>query len=360
MAAAGLACAVMAGCGDSSSPATEQPAPETPEPVSVSEPEAPTPEQAVEVQTPEPAPVSAPAPVSEPPVSQASAGPAPVHQADELAAHPSDPDRMAKGVVMEDIIPRLALTACEQAVAAYPDEARFRYQLGRALEASGRQAEAFAAFEQAAGMGHRMAHYNLGIAYANGQGTPADAAKAREQFNKAMELGVSAAGEWMAYYVFSSEGFSHPAFFQAIYEGNYADINADPTDMATYLTTFIEPFTKTEGCGMVISRASFTKMSQHAQMAVLGKMLGSMANARNDHASGDFVGAGVAGYRAGEKFNVDIAAMVDKGHDDAQLFYERYGCDSPIAQTFFQNVETYANKLGSASFTKEIEKNYQR
>lgn len=59
---------------------------------------------------------------------------------------------------------------------------------------------------------------------------------------------------------FSAEDFSLPAFFQAIFD----DIDADSTDMATYLTTFIDPFIGTADCGMVISRVAYMKLGQHA------------------------------------------------------------------------------------------------
>ena len=101
------------------------------------------------------------------------------HECDRLAAHPDDPDRMAKGVAMTEIVPRRALVACESAVTEYPGEPRFHYQLGRSLAASGRHEEAVAACQRAADMGHRMALYNLGLAYSEGQGVTADHEQAR-------------------------------------------------------------------------------------------------------------------------------------------------------------------------------------
>jgi hypothetical protein len=64
-----------------------------------------------------------------------------VHECDTYAAHPSDPNRWAKGVADEEIIPGPAVKYCRDAVAAHPDTPRFQFQLGRALWAANRLEE---------------------------------------------------------------------------------------------------------------------------------------------------------------------------------------------------------------------------
>ena len=96
-------------------------------------------------------------------------------ECDTLAAHKLDPDRMAAGVDMESIVPRLAIAACEAAVAQYPGEARFHYLLGRAFLSANRTADSIAQFQRAAEAGYAMANYNLGLAYE-------EAGKARAPF----------------------------------------------------------------------------------------------------------------------------------------------------------------------------------
>ena len=70
-----------------------------------------------------------------------------------------------------------------------------------------------------------------------------------------------------------------------------------------------------------------------------------------------FVGkAQAAIYQEGKDFTLKMSAQADVARRDAQLFYDRHGCDSPVAKQFFANIEKYANNLGNASFWGEVEK----
>ncbi|MCL6286049.1 hypothetical protein M3P21_21265 [Ruegeria sp. 2012CJ41-6] len=69
-----------------------------------------------------------------------------VHECDEYAAHPGDPNRWATGVADEDIIPGPAVKFCREAVETYTDTARFQFQLGRALWANFRLEEGVEVF----------------------------------------------------------------------------------------------------------------------------------------------------------------------------------------------------------------------
>lgn len=60
------------------------------------------------------------------------------HDCDTYAAHPDDPNRWAKGVIDEDIIPGPAVKFCREAVKKHDDTPRFQFQLGRALWAAHR------------------------------------------------------------------------------------------------------------------------------------------------------------------------------------------------------------------------------
>src|SRR5688572_14032548 len=83
-----------------------------------------------------------------------------VDECDVLAAHPDDPERLADGLEDDAIVPRLARMACDRAVRRSPGEARFVFQLGRALLAAGQEADATARFRQAADRG-----YGAAVAY---------------------------------------------------------------------------------------------------------------------------------------------------------------------------------------------------
>ena len=82
-----------------------------------------------------------------------------------------------------------AVEACEAAVKAYPDITRFRYELGRALLASGRIDEARQAIQEAADKGHIRALFALGSIASSGMGTAVDAAKANSLYSKASDQG---------------------------------------------------------------------------------------------------------------------------------------------------------------------------
>jgi hypothetical protein len=181
---------------------------------------------------------------------------------DELASHPKDPDRLTPGVDMDKIIPRLALEACTKAVKGFPSQARFHYQLGRALSASGRSEDAFRSFRKASEMGYRMAFFNLGHCYTDGEGTKQDMELARKCYRRASDLGVLIAAEQLVLITFSHEGFSNPEFFQAIYDGKIEENYKDSSAVATRLLMFLEPFEKHPEFSSLISQAAYGKIIQ--------------------------------------------------------------------------------------------------
>ncbi|QMW21730.1 hypothetical protein [Sandaracinobacteroides saxicola] len=72
----------------------------------------------------------------------AATTPATITDCDRLAAHPSDPDRVAPGVAQPQVDLARAIPACQAAVAADPANPRLNYQLARTLGYAGRGAEA--------------------------------------------------------------------------------------------------------------------------------------------------------------------------------------------------------------------------
>ncbi|TJU99861.1 MAG: sel1 repeat family protein, partial [Mesorhizobium sp.] len=77
----------------------------------------------------------------------------------------------------------------QAAVKAYPDVARFRYELGRALLASGKVDEARKAIQEAADRGHVRAMFELGHIASSGIGLAADSAKAISFYSEASDKG---------------------------------------------------------------------------------------------------------------------------------------------------------------------------
>jgi tetratricopeptide (TPR) repeat protein len=113
-----------------------------------------------------------------------------VEQCDELAAHPHDPRRLVKEGVDDDrIAAGAAIPACQRAAEVYPDEARFAFQLGRALLAAGQTEEATAQFTAAAEKDYAPAYKYLGDLVAE-----QEPSRAKEQYTYAAAHGFSPAG----------------------------------------------------------------------------------------------------------------------------------------------------------------------
>ncbi|MCC0013891.1 MAG: sel1 repeat family protein [Rhodobiaceae bacterium] len=96
---------------------------------------------------------------------------------DRLAASPNDATRTADGIWQTVMDTDAAVLACTQAVKAAPDNARLKFQLGRAVYRSGKAADAALLFGQAATQGHLSAQAQLGLMLIAGDGMERDAAR---------------------------------------------------------------------------------------------------------------------------------------------------------------------------------------
>ncbi|TPJ68805.1 tetratricopeptide repeat protein [Mesorhizobium sp. B2-7-1] len=111
-----------------------------------------------------------------------------VDPCDQAAGEPLDLQGVVPGRLPNEIGGG-ALEACEAAVKAYPDIARFRYELGRVLLASGRVDEARQAIQEAADKGHIRALFALGSIAPSGTGTAVETSKATDLYSKASDKG---------------------------------------------------------------------------------------------------------------------------------------------------------------------------
>ena len=116
-----------------------------------------------------------------------------LHPCDALASGMTDPGRVVDGTLVSDIDAEAAMDGCSEATDAFPDEPRFRYQLGRALAAAGRPVEAAEAYRQAAELDYAAAQYNLANQYARGDGVDRDEAEAVRWYRRAAEQGFAKA-----------------------------------------------------------------------------------------------------------------------------------------------------------------------
>ena len=112
-----------------------------------------------------------------------------VHECDRVAAHPEDNERVSPGVQWRDLEPSATVTACREAIAAYPRTRRFHYQLGRGLLKAGQYEAAIEIFGPLADHGYAMAQFALGNLYAGGRGTAKNYETAVAWYRKAAEQG---------------------------------------------------------------------------------------------------------------------------------------------------------------------------
>ncbi|BCM22144.1 caspase family protein [Mesorhizobium sp. J8] len=109
-----------------------------------------------------------------------------VDPCDQAAGEPLDLQGATPGRLPNEIGGG-AVDACEAAVKSYPDIARFRYELGRALLAAGRIDEARQAIQEAADKGHIRALFALGSIASSGMAV--DVSKANDLYSKASDKG---------------------------------------------------------------------------------------------------------------------------------------------------------------------------
>jgi uncharacterized protein len=131
--------------------------------------------------------------VARPPA--AAVVPAGITECDRVAAHPSDTTRPAgvAGLDFLQIDPAQAIPACQNALAARPDDVRMMFQLARALQKAGGtgSAEAARLYQKAADAGFAPAMTGLGFMYMNGKGVTKDVEEGLRWYRKAADAGDS-------------------------------------------------------------------------------------------------------------------------------------------------------------------------
>ena len=111
-----------------------------------------------------------------------------VDPCDAEAGEPLDLQGVVPGRLPNEISTN-AVDVCRSAVKAYPDVARFHYELGRALLAAGKVDEAKKAIQEAADKGHVRAVFELGYIASSGIGMAVDPRKANGFYAKASDKG---------------------------------------------------------------------------------------------------------------------------------------------------------------------------
>jgi TPR repeat protein len=111
---------------------------------------------------------------------------------DLAAASPADRSRPAgiAGITLDKIEAKVAIPACEAALAAEPGNPRLLFQMGRTFSSIKDYEKARAFYEKAAGLGYASAQTSLGVLYENGRGgLPKDDREAARLYKLAAEQG---------------------------------------------------------------------------------------------------------------------------------------------------------------------------
>jgi len=148
---------------------------------------------------------------------------------DHLAAHFGDPLKPAKlnGMADEKVNIQSAIDACMVAVESSPENARYKFQLGRALVLGGAYEEGVSFLQEASNSGHAAAKFYLSDLYATGHGVPEDMQVAQKLYDEALAGGFSPVD-------FSQFGW--PEFLRAAYEGNTKRFVAEPLGAMCYVS----------------------------------------------------------------------------------------------------------------------------
>lgn len=240
-----------------------------------------------------------------------------VKECDLLAAHPSDPQRLAEGVSDDSIVPRLAIRACEEAVKEDAKDPRFSFQLGRALLAAGKKAESAATFRQAADAGYAAAWAYLGDAFQFGHGQPVNYEQAREAYAKARDGGFEPAKGLVDQMSFVPNMYAVAVVGQFYSKQSDAISNTSKDAERKWLTrSYVFSFVqKLMGeCDEVVAPSSIVKLYT---------------------------------YRYGGGWTNDIDAQTavgiyaSIGEHDGNVFLKRHGCEGVIAKHLFQSVNAF-------------------
>jgi hypothetical protein len=162
------------------------------------------------------------------------------HECDRLAAHPSDLNRRATGVADDQIIPALAVAACEAAVASFPNEPRFQYQLGRAYFAKRALDSASEHLEHAAESGYAPAQHEL----ARRAITLYRQSKQLQYLDEAREFLAQAAESFepaatlLSSITFDPSLFQNPVIIHAWYTGDTAKLQDSRLPVAVFAKGF--------------------------------------------------------------------------------------------------------------------------
>lgn len=230
---------------------------------------------------------------------------------DILAAHPDDPERVTDGIADDKIVPRLAVPACEQALANSAKDPRLIFQLGRAFLAAGKKSAAYEQFNAATEANYAAGWAYLGDSYQFGHGVEADDAKAFEAYKKALDAGFLSAKSQLEQLAFDKTLFASP-LVNATFMGELGTLTTQvDTEVTKWLArSYIFSLTQKliAECGRIIKPQQIEKVYR---------------------------------LRYGRLHSADVEANTEAGINssvgdyDAETFLRRHGCESPVSKRVF-------------------------
>jgi TPR repeat protein len=244
-----------------------------------------------------------------------------VRECDILAAHPDDPLRYADGVADDAIVPVLARMACEAAIEEADDEARFRFQLGRALLAGGSKPESFEAFKQAAEAGYAAAWAYLGDAYQFGAGTAVDNAKSFQAYKQALDSGFEPAKAQLDRLQFDPAMYTGE-FLGLFFGGKHQAVQAKSSDATlrslsrNYVFNLV--LTLMNECGQVLRPA---------------------------HVPNFYLYRYPTGWTQQSDESVSVAIQTSVAEYDANAFLRRHGCEGAVARHVFAQMDAFFTQV---------------
>jgi hypothetical protein len=129
---------------------------------------------------------------------------------------------------------------------------------------------------------------------------------------------------------------------QALYDGRLPA--SAMKSQGPYWLTFLDLYRNTDSCRRLLSEATFGKFYMAGQIGELNGIFGALVDAHRGP-SGDFGAAAKSGWDAGMNMTNTMVDAISRAKQDAQLFYDRHGCDSPVARKFFDNIAAAASQM---------------
>lgn len=285
-----------------------------------------------------------------------------VHRCDELAAHPQDPERWAKGVYDADLVPAPATRFCSAAVAEHPDTARFRFQLARAHWVAKRYDDAIPLFlDVAERHEYLIAWTYLALAADTGLGVAPDPDLARQMAERARNAGFeiepASATQSAAAPAFDPSLFNQPHVIGALYSGDfdrlfvsgigqtmdYVPLSQELIYVTGLNNSFADRINRImdRDCALIykpavqerlLARISSSVLGDTADLdAVAGKGFELIGRMMKDMAQGD-----LQGLAAKER---NTALLRQMGEQDGERLLVAYGCGSDVVRQIYTNIE---------------------